>query len=118
MNQLTNIEIAQRLKFAYKQATTSRADVFSSAVPSGKTRNIVWILLSGDGSNASKVTIEKKDKNGSYSTFIAPHVAASGNTQIGSDNLQNPVITLASGENIAITASAGTPDVTIVYWDY
>lgn len=115
---LTPIEIAQRLKYAYKQASTSRADVFSSAVPSGKTRNIVFIFASGDMTNNDKITIEKKDSGGSYSTIMTLNVTSTGNAQVGSDNLQNPIITLASGENIAITSSTGTPDVTIVYWDY
>lgn len=113
-------EIIQKQKEAPKTLSTTRADIFASDVPDDKRRYIYGIYLAGDGTNDCSVKIERKSKAGSYTTiFEKVYVTKNGNTPLPPSgmSIDKPFLTLYGGENIAGTSSAGTPEITILYWD-
>jgi len=117
---LTKDQIRERLKYVQKDITGTRADYFAAAISERIKRNILGILISGDGT-ARTITFEKKTEAAAYeSIFKSVQIPATGNVWLPVDSnysLEDPILVLEGGTNIAGTASAGTLPTTIIYYD-
>ena len=113
--------IRQRLRHVYKEiTTTTETDIFSSNVPEHKMRNIVKIILEGNGSSTAVVTISKKKEDGTYEVIIPNiNVAAPEHKEIPqSYSIEDPIIVLEGGTNLAAKLVSGTSvHLTVIYWD-
>jgi len=121
---VTRDEIRERLKYAQLTLSSSRQSIFGSAVPERAKRNIVAIFIMTDGTLRT-VEIEKLEEAATY-TMIFDNVSidvATGNEQgmvqipKGAYDIENPIIVLEGGTNLSFIASAGVPEVTVLYWD-
>ena len=112
-------EILERLQVDTIDITTTRADVWSSNVDEGKFRYIVAIVLIGDGSASTTVTIEKKEEDGSYTTKFKNVPIAPADVRFIPErfDVENPILALEGGTNLAFTASSGTPYASVIYYD-
>lgn len=111
----------ERLKADSKTLGTSDTDFWSSAVPESKMRYIVLIQLHGDGVASRTVDIEKKEETGSYTVkFDDIPVSPADIVPLpphGYD-IENPILVLEGGANLAGKVSAGSGlNATVVYWD-
>jgi len=118
---LTRDQIRERLKHVQKDITGTRADYFAAAVPERVKRNILAILVSSDGTDGT-ITIDKKSEAGAYAEiFKAVQIVAKANVWLPIDSnfsLEDPIVVLEGGTNIAGTASSGrTFPTTIIYYD-
>jgi hypothetical protein len=117
---LTKQEIRDRLKYEQKWITTSNTNIFASDVDEYKIRYIVKIILTGDQSTTRVAEISKKLEAGSYDTFIPNiNVVASEKKEIpeGSYDIEDPIITLEGGTNLAGKVSGNSISMTVIYWD-
>jgi len=117
---LTKQEIRDRLKYEQKWITTSNTNIFASDVDEYKIRYIVKIILIGDQSTTRVAEISKKLEAGSYDTFIPNiNVVASEKKEIpeGSYDIEDPIITLEGGTNLAGKVSGNSISMTVIYWD-
>ena len=117
---LTKNEIRDRLKFEQKWITTTETDVFDSNVPESRIRYVVKIVLTGDQVTTRVAEILKKLENGTYKTFIPNiNVAAPEKKEIpeGSYDIEDPIMKLEGGTNIAGKVSGNSISMTVVYWD-
>lgn len=116
---LTRDQIRERLKYAQLTLSTSRQNIFSSDISEYVKRNIVLIRLNGDGT-ARTVEIEKVEEDDTYEMiFDGVNVPASTDEEIPKSgyDIENPVVVLEGGTNLSFIASAGAPEVTVIYWD-
>lgn len=116
---LTRDQIRERLKYAQLTLSTGRANIFSSDVPEEVKRNIVLIRLHGDGT-ARTVNIEKVEEDDTWEMiFDTLNVPASTDEEIPKSgyDIENPILVLEGGTNLSFIASAGAPEVTVIYWD-
>lgn len=99
----------------------SRTAAFSTTIPAGKIRNIVVIFLIGDGTASRTVNFEKLESDGSTYTMKFQSVPiAPADVRIlppSGYDIENPILTLEEATNLYLTASAGTPYASILYWD-
>ena len=116
---LTREQIMERLEYKSLSLTTSRQNFFSSDVPEKVIRYIVAIFIIGDGSASRTVDIEKVKEDDTYDMiFNDVPIAPSDVRPIPpSYDIENPIIKLNGGTNLSAVANAGTPKVTIIYWD-
>ena len=117
---LTKQEIWDRLKYEQKWIKTTNTDIFGSNVPESKIRYIVKIILTGDQNTTRIAEISKKLETGSYDTFIPNiNVVASQYREIpeGSYDIENPILTLEGGTNLAGKVSGNSISMTVIYWD-
>jgi hypothetical protein len=118
---LTREQIMERLKADSVTLGTSDTDFWSSAVPESKMRYIVLIQLHGDGVASRTVDIEKKEETGSYTVKFDDIPVSPADTvplpPHGYD-IENPILVLEGGANLAGKVSAGSGlNATVVYWD-
>lgn len=127
----TSLEsIIDKLRVKSVDIGTSRTKAFSAGeyhmddtadiIDENKTRCIVLILLIGDGSGSRTVTIEKLEEDGTTYTekFKNVPIAPADVRPIPPTyDPQKPILVLEGGTNLYLTASAGSPYATIVYWD-
>ena len=118
--ELTRQEIMERLSYAQLDITDERGNFFDEDVPERTMRNIVAIILFGDGTASRTVNIEKVEEDDTYD-MIFDHVpvAPANVVQLppADYDIQNPIVVLEGGTNISAVASAGTPYATLIYWD-
>jgi len=113
-------QIRQKLRVANVTIGTSDTDLFSSNVPENKMRNIVLIMIIGDGSASTTVDIEKKGEDGTYTVKIPSVPIAPADIQPippSGFSIEDPVIVLEGGTNLAFKAASGSPKAAVVYWD-
>jgi hypothetical protein len=119
---LTRDQIRERLKYAQLSLTTSRQNVFSSDVAERAKRNIVAILIMTDAT-LRYVEIEKQKEDDTWEMIFdnVPIDVATGPfglVQLPNNyDIENPIIVLEGGTNLSFIASAGAPEVTVIYWD-
>jgi len=117
---LSKQEIWERLKYEQKWITTSNTDIFSSDVDERKIRYIVKIILTGDQNTTRVAEISKKLETGSYDVFLPNiNVAAPEYKEIpeGSYDIENPILSLEGGTNLAGKVSGNSISMTVIYWD-
>ena len=116
---LTRDQIRERLKYAQLTLSGTMASIFSSDVAERAKRNIVLIWMNGDGT-ARTVNVEKVKEDDTWDMiFKAVHVPATDDIEIPKSgfDIENPIIVLEGGTNLSFIASAGTPYVTVVWYD-
>ena len=127
MVKLTKQEIRDRLRYAQLTIGTSRANFFAEDIPERKMRYIVAIFIFGDATATRLVEIEKL-KDGHADPPVAADydmifdnigVAPTEKIQLPKDkyDIEDPIITLEGGANLAAVADAGAPEATVIYWD-
>ena len=116
--------LMEKVRVVQITLSTTKQDIFTTktkTIPAGKMRFIVGMFLYGDGSTSATVDIEKKEKDGSYTAlFKKVPVSPAGRVPVPERwnfDLENPIITLEYGTDLAATASAGAPEMTIIYYD-
>jgi len=121
---LTRDEIRERLKYAQLTLSDSRQNIFTSDVPERVKRNIVAIYVMTD-ETLRYVEIEKQLEDDTWEMIFdnVPIDVATGNEQgmvqlpKGHVNIEDPIVVLEGGTNLSFIASAGAPEVTVLYWD-
>jgi len=121
MPELTREEIRERLQTDSVLIGSSRTPL-TAAVATRKIRNIVLILLHGDGVASRTVDIEKLETDGSTYTdkFTTVPVAPADVRPIPPVewDLEKPILVLEGGTRPYGTVSAGSGvNATIIYWD-
>jgi len=113
--------IRQKIRHKQKWIGTTYTKVFDSNVPESKLRYVVKIIITGDQSSTRVLNLYKVKEDGSYEDFIPNiNVAAPEYKEIpeGSYDIENPIITLEGGTNLAgMIASGNTLSITVIYWD-
>jgi len=112
--------IRERLRYKQKWVTTSITNIFDSNVPEDKLRNIVKIIICGDGQADRTLTLYKRKEDGSYEVIIENiHVAAPEVKELPSGyyDIEYPLIVLEGGTNLAGKVSGNSLSVTVIYWD-
>jgi len=130
MNEETLEIIRQKLRPKSVDIGTSRTRAFSAAeyhmhktnhvLSEQYIRYIVAIILIGDGSGSRTVDIEKLEEDGTTYTmnFNDVPIAPADVRPIPKNyNIEHPIVVLEGGTNLYLTANAGTPKATIIYWD-
>lgn len=120
---LTRDQIRERLKFKDVDIATTRTAVFAAVVPERVKRNIIAIVLIGDGS-VRTVEIEKLKDGGDPTKdadftmiFDDYNVPANDNAWIPPQyDLERPIIVLEGGTNLYLKASSAIAG-TVIYWD-
>jgi len=97
-------------------------EFFTANVPEGDIRYITRIEFSGDLNQTQLIEIFKSLEDGvTYETKFLINIAAADRRQIpeGAYDIENPVISLSGGENLAASVLiAGTSLATsITFWD-
>jgi len=116
---LTEDQIRERIKYAQLTLSTSRQNLWTSDIPERVKRNIVKIYIFGDGTDRT-VEIEKVEEDDTYDMiFDNVHVGATSNVELPSGKIayKEPILVLEGGTNLSFIASAGAPEVTVIYWD-
>ena len=125
---VTREQIMERLSYAQLTIGTSRANFFDEDVPERMMRNIVAILIFGDGTASRTVEIEKvkdghetpptdpDDYDMIFDNVPVPPAAVVPLPQEGY-NIENAIVVLEGGTNLSAVASAGAPEATLIYWD-
>lgn len=98
-------------------------DFFAAVVPEGNTRFIVALWLPGQMVNTVRCQILEKKEDGTYEIKWCPiPVAPADFRQIpeGSYSIEDPVLKLAGGENLAasIDTVGSSLNLSLTYWDY
>ena len=117
---LTKEEIRERIRYAQLTIGTSRANFWASDIDEYKFRNIVAIIIFGDGSASRTVEIEKVKEDDTWEMiFDNVPVAPAAIVQLpeGEYNIEDPIIVLEGGTNLSAIADAGAPEATAIYWD-
>lgn len=113
-------EVRDRLRETQLTLSSSRQNFFSSDVAENNVRNLVAIILSGDGTSRT-VEIEKVAEDDTYTmTYDNLHVAPAEDKLIPPDwctDIRMPFMTLEGGTNLAASSNAGSPEATVIYWD-
>jgi len=110
----------ERLSYAQLTIGSSRANFFASDVPERVMRNIVAIILFGDGTASRTVEIEKVKEDDTYDMiFDNIPVPPAGVVPLPPEgyDIENAIVVLEGGTNISAIANAGAPEVTLIYWD-
>ena len=110
----------ERLSYAQLTIGTSRANFFADDVPEGVMRNILGILLFGDGTASRTVEIEKVEEDDTYDMIfdnIPVPPAAVVPLPPADYDIENPIVVLEGGTNLSAVASAGAPEATVIFWD-
>ena len=118
--ELTREQIMERLSYAELTIGTSRANFFTDDVPERMMRNIVAIIIFGDGTASRTVEIEKVKEDDTYDMIfdnvpVPPALAVQ--LPVADYDIENPIVVLEGGTNISAIASAGAPEATLIYWD-
>ena len=118
-------KILEKLRAVQITLSTTKQDIFDTkgvAIPAGKMRFVVALVLIGDGDTSTTVDVQKKEKDGSYKDIFKG--VPVGPAQIvmlpGPDwryDAENPFMSLEYGTDLAAVASAGAPELTVIYWD-
>lgn len=116
---LTKEQIRNRVRVNQVTLSTSRGDLFT-AVPERQIRNIVWIGIMGDGTSRT-VEIEKTEEDGTH-TMKFDNIPVPPADQVPvpegwNFDIENPFMTLEGGTNLTGISSAGSPELTVIYWD-
>lgn len=98
-------------------------DFFAANVPEGNMRFIVALFLPGQMINTVRMQIMEKKEDGTYEIKFCPiPVAPADFRQIpeGSYSIEDPVLKLAGGENLAasIDTIGSSLNLSLTYWDY
>jgi len=117
---LTREQIMERVRVAQLTLSTTRTDIFATDVPEKTLRYIILIIIYGDCVASRTVEVEKKKEDGTYkmkydNVPIAPADARS--IPPNGWDIEKPILVLEGGTNLAFTASAGAPEVSVLYWD-
>jgi len=119
-------DIRTRIRVVSKWITSHNrgapTEVFTAVVPERTMRYIVMMAFPGDFNQTQRMEIMKTIEAGTYETKWCPiPIAAADYRQIpeGSYSIEDPVITLAGGENLAASIEvAGTSlNLTCIFWD-
>jgi len=111
------VAVKDKIRVDEKDLSTSEADFWSENVPSKVTRYIVAFLVSGDGTNDARVTISRK-KGATTTKKYVVSVSATGTEPVPRCwSRETPIMVLFGGENLSVVASAGTPSLSVVYYD-
>lgn len=117
---LTKEHIRDRLKIYQVTLGVARVDLFPAAVPERKTRYVVYIGIMGDGTSRT-AEIEKTEEDATHTMlFDNVPVPPADTESIPEDwhfDIENPFLTLEGGTNLTAIVSAGSPELTILYWD-
>jgi hypothetical protein len=108
----------ERLQTVAITVGLSRTVLFA-AVPSGKIRYIVAIIIIGDGTASRTVHFEKL-AGGAYTAVFPYHpIAPADVRQIPPTNydIESPIITCEDATQLVATANAGNPYAIVIYWD-
>jgi hypothetical protein len=118
MAKLTREEIMERLQTVGVNVVNSRTALFA-AVPSGKIRYIVAIIIIGDGTASRTVHFEKLTGTTYSAVFPYVPIAPTDVRQLPPTNydIENPIITCEDATLLYATANAGTPYAAVIYWD-
>ena len=117
---LTREQIMERLSYAQLDITNARGNFFDSDVPERTMRNIVAIIIIGDGTASRTVNIEKVEEDDTWDMIfdsVPVPPAAVVPLPPADYDIENPIVVLEGGTNISAVASAGTPYATLIYWD-
>ena len=118
--ELTRQEIMERLSYAQLDITNARGNFFDDDVPERMMRNIVAIIIIGDGTASRTVNVEKVEEDDTWDMiFDSVPVPPAAIVQLppADYDIENPIVVLEGGTNISAVASAGTPYATLIYWD-
>ena len=122
----------ERLSYAQLTISNTRQYFFAEDttpddVPERMMRNIVAIIIFGDGTTSRTVEIEKlKDGHAEVPIeadfdmiFDNVPVPPAGVVQLppADYDIENPIVVLEGGSNISAIADAGSPEATLIYWD-
>jgi hypothetical protein len=111
--------IRERLRFATLSPGTSPSNFFTNDIPEKTMRYIVAILIIGDNVGTKTVTVSRVNEDDTLTTFL--NAVPVGATELKpippSYDVENPILTLEGGTNLAASASASGPKVTVIYWD-
>lgn len=112
--------IMERLKTANVTVGTSRTPL-TAAVGEAYMRNVVDIVIVGDGETSRTVTIEVLQEDGTTYTakYTSIPVAPSEIVHLNPNpDIENPIMVLEGGTRPYGTVNAGSGvNVTIIYWD-
>ncbi len=96
-------------------------DIFDSVVPERKIRHIVYIGIMGDGTSRTAEILKDEETAGSQTMkFDNIPVPPADTESVPEDwhfDIENPFLNLEGGTNLTAIASAGAPELTIIYWD-
>jgi len=122
--------IRQKLRVKSVDIGTTRTRAFSAAeyhmhetnhvLSERYMRNIVAIILIGDGTASRTVDIEKLEEDGTTYTMSfndVPIAPADVRPIPKNYNIEHPILVLEGGTNLYLTANAGSPKASIIYWD-
>ena len=98
-------------------------DFFAANVPEGNTRFLVCLWIPGQMQNTVRMQIMEKKEDDTYEIKWCPiPVAPADWRQIpeGSYSIEDPVLRLAGGENLAasIDTVGSSLNLSCTYWDY
>jgi len=113
----TKDEIRQKLRTATKSLTTSAQDIFST-VTERTMRNVVLILLMGDGTSRTVDITIAGERSGTI--FDNVPVAPADLVQLPKEgfDIENPVVVCEGGTKLQAAQSAGSGvTLTCLYWD-
>ena len=115
---LTLEEIMERLQVVATTLSVTNTALFT-AVPTGKFRYVVAIILIGDGVASRTVTIQKLA--GTTYTTVFPSIpvppAAVQPLPPTTYDLFRPIITCEDATQLYAAANAGAPYAVVIYWD-
>jgi hypothetical protein len=119
MGKLTKDEIRERIRYVHLTIGSSLSNFFANDVARRVKRYIVAIVIYGDGVASRTVEIEKVKQDGTYEMiFDNVPVSPAGEVWIPPTyDIENPIIMLEGGTNLAAVASAAGPEATVIYWD-
>jgi len=121
---LTRDQIRERLQYAQLTVSNARQNIFTADVAERIKRNIVAIFIMTDATLRT-VEIEKQKEDDTWDMIFdaVPIDVATGPEQgilqipKGHYDIEDPIIVLEGGTNLSFIASAGAPEVTVLYWD-
>jgi len=106
-----------RIRVDKVTATTSGADVWSSNTSKHKVRYIIGFVITGDGTNDSKVTVKKVAGTTETEKYDFRVEAKKTFSYPGSPKADNPVLVLEGNTNLKVYTDTGSPTVSVIYYD-
>ena len=117
MSTLTREQILERLQTEAVEIHTNRTPLFE-AVPEGKMRYIVSILINGNATSQT-VDIEKLEEDGTFTVkFQGVPIASADSVRIPENvDVESAILTLKGGTRLYGISSGHTLFATTIFWD-